>query len=133
MSDKLLRAGLIRLAHAHPEFRKDLLPLIKSAADFPADSIGEVKPGGSAEGVTGKGDNGPTESDADKPWMKGEFTQQESTEMLVDQETGEFSDGKANDAPRKFASEQTLRARLIRLAHSHPEFRKDLLPLLSGK
>ncbi len=28
MSDKQLRAGLIRLAHAHPEFRKDLLPLI---------------------------------------------------------------------------------------------------------
>lgn len=28
MSDKALRAGLIRLAHSHPEFRKDLLPLI---------------------------------------------------------------------------------------------------------
>jgi len=28
MSDKALRAGLIRLAHSHPEFRKDLLPII---------------------------------------------------------------------------------------------------------
>lgn len=28
MSDKTLRAGLIRLAHSHPEFRKDLMPLI---------------------------------------------------------------------------------------------------------
>lgn len=130
MSDKQLRAGLIRLAHQHPEFRKDLLPLLKQAADFPADSIGEVKPGGSAEGVKGKGDNGPTESDASKPWMTGEFTQQEGTEMLVDQETGEFSDGKANDAPRKFASDKALRASLIRLAHSHPEFRKDLLPII---
>lgn len=26
-----LRSRLIRLAHAHPEFRKDLLPLIKQA------------------------------------------------------------------------------------------------------
>lgn len=31
MSDALLRARLIRLASEHPEFRKDLLPLIKSA------------------------------------------------------------------------------------------------------
>jgi len=28
MSDRLLRAGLIRLAHAHPEFRADILPLV---------------------------------------------------------------------------------------------------------
>jgi hypothetical protein len=28
MSDKALRAGLIRLAHSHPEFRKELLPIL---------------------------------------------------------------------------------------------------------
>jgi hypothetical protein len=132
MSDKQLRAGLIRLAHQHPEFRKDLLPLLRQAADFPPDTIGEVKPGGSAEGVKGKGDNGPTESDASKPWMAGEFSQQENVEMLADQESGEFSDGKANDAPKKYASEDVLRQRLIRLAHQHPEFRKDLLPILTA-
>lgn len=31
MSDRHLRSSLIRLASEHPEFRKDLLPLIKSA------------------------------------------------------------------------------------------------------
>lgn len=32
MSDSHLRTQLIRLAHAHPEFRGDLLPLLKTAA-----------------------------------------------------------------------------------------------------
>lgn len=34
-SDSLLRAGIIRLAHEHPEFRDDLLPLVKSSALTP--------------------------------------------------------------------------------------------------
>ncbi len=29
----ILRSKLIRLAHAHPEFRKDLVPLLKTAQD----------------------------------------------------------------------------------------------------
>jgi len=138
MSDKQLRAGLIRLAHQHPEFRNDILPLLKNAeaasnGGFPADTIGEVKPGGSAEGVKGQAaGGGATISDADKPWMKNEYTQQENVEMLDDQVDGTFSDGKANDAPMKFASDKQLRASLIRLAHSHPEFRKDLLPLITA-
>ncbi len=35
MSDTNLRAQLIRLAHEHPEFRKDILPLVKEAAAKP--------------------------------------------------------------------------------------------------
>lgn len=131
MSESAIRAGLIRLAHAHPEFRKDLLPLIqRQAADFPADSIGDVHPGGSAEGVKGKPDG--TVSDADKPWMKGEFTQQEFVEMLDEQESGGFGDGKVQESPNKYASDKVLRERLIRLAHSNPEFRADLLPLIKS-
>jgi hypothetical protein len=35
MSDKNLRKKLIRLAHTNPELRKDLLPLLKEAAETP--------------------------------------------------------------------------------------------------
>lgn len=33
MSESTLRTALIKLAATHPEFRKDLLPLLKTAAD----------------------------------------------------------------------------------------------------
>lgn len=33
MSDSQLRKSLIRLAHQHPEFRGDLLPLLRQAAE----------------------------------------------------------------------------------------------------
>ncbi len=36
MPDPTLRSKLIRLAHAHPEFRDDLLPLLKDAAFSPS-------------------------------------------------------------------------------------------------
>jgi hypothetical protein len=121
MTDAQLRSRLIRLAHTHPEFRKDLLPLVKEAADFPADSIGEQVSG--PEGIPG--------SDAQKPWAKGEFTQKENVELAEKQEAGQLSDGKADPMGKSAASERQLRAGLIRLAHTHPEFRKDILPLLS--
>lgn len=97
MSDTLLRNRLIRLASEHPEFRKDLLPLIASASNggFDPEEIGENKPGGSAEGDKG--------SDAAKPWAKGEFSQQENRELAEKQEKGLVSDGKADEAPQKVA------------------------------
>lgn len=98
MSDTL-RSKLIRLAHTHPEFRDDLLPLIKSATGFPADSIGEVV----------KGPEGGPGSDAKKPWAKGEFTQVENEELDDKQEAGQLSDGKADPAS-KAASDLGLRA-----------------------
>ena len=137
MSDKALRASLIRLAHSHPEFRKDLLPILASEktaeaasnGGFPPDTIGEAKPGGSADGVNGKG----TVSDASKPWMANEFTQQEFSELDKKQEAGVLADGKADESPMKVAAQdKALRAGLIRLAHAHPEFRKDLLPLITA-
>lgn len=99
MSDSLLRTRIIRLAHEHPEFRKDLLPLIKNAeaasnGGFPPDTIGESP-------TPVSGDNGQgTVSDAGKPWMKGEFTQQENVELLEKQEKGQLSDGKADPATK---------------------------------
>lgn len=99
MSDRALRTALIKLASAHPEFRKDLLPIIKSAAasngGYDEMNVGKVKPGGSAEGDKG--------SDAAKPWLKGEFTQQEFTELGDKQESGQLGDGKPDDGPAKVA------------------------------
>lgn len=55
MSERTLRTALIKLASEHPEFRKDLLPLIKSAAasngGFDPAEISKTQPGGSAEGA----------------------------------------------------------------------------------
>lgn len=46
MSDKALRDKIIRLAHAQPKLRKDLLPLLKTAAQYTPqldDSFGSPK------------------------------------------------------------------------------------------
>ena len=88
MADSDLRRKLIRLAHENPKFRPHLLPLLKQAAGFPADSIGEEVSG--PEGGPG--------SDAKKPWAKGEFTQQEFAELDAKQVGGKLSDGKADPA-----------------------------------
>lgn len=85
MSDTLLRNSLIKLAHTHPEFRKDLLPLIKSAG------CEKLPEGGMRDNCEKK-----------------------------------VEEGKKND------KEASLRSGLIKLAHSHPEFRKDLLPLITA-
>jgi hypothetical protein len=111
-TDKDLRSRLIRLAHAHPEFRGDLLSLIKSAdaasnGGFPPDSIGEKV----------KGPDGGPGSDAKKPWSKGEFTQQENVELDEKQEKGLLSDGKADSAPAgKSASAEDFAKRAFRVA-----------------
>lgn len=43
MSDKGLRAKVIRLAHAKPELRENLLPLLKEAHSRDSDVLGQVK------------------------------------------------------------------------------------------
>lgn len=43
MSDRSLRSALIRLAHVRPEFRKDILALLKSADDAGAASHDQNK------------------------------------------------------------------------------------------
>ena len=123
MSDAALRKSLIRLAHSNPELRADLLPLLKEATEFPPDSIGKEVSG--PEG--GKG------SDAEKPWAKGQFTQEKFVELEDKQEAGKLDDGKADPtsgAVKTAGEEAALRSGLIRLAHEHPELRSQLLPIL---
>jgi len=88
-------------------------------------------------------------SDADKPWMDGEFTGQESEELLDKQEEGILEDGKADEEPMdlkperptipKSASEKRaalagpereLFEGLVRLAHDNAEARKPVLAML---
>jgi hypothetical protein len=71
-AEQVLVARVIRLAHNHPQIRPYLLDALKTSG-FDPDTIGQIYPGGSAEGVGG--------SDADKPWMDDEFTQQEFSEL----------------------------------------------------
>ena len=116
-SDLNLRKQLIRLAHTHPEFQADILPLLKGAGaasngGFPPDSIGERVKG--PDGVPG--------SDAQKPWAKGEFTQQENEELDEKQEKGQLSDGKADPAGKSASDDIALRAfRMARKAGKSQE------------
>ena len=108
--DSTLRAQTIRLAHALPQFRAELLNAIKQAdaasnGGFPPDSIGEQVKG--PDGVPG--------SDAQKPWSKGEFTQQENVELDEKQEKGLLSDGKA-DPVGKSASANDFATKAFRMA-----------------
>lgn len=48
MSDKALRSQLIRLAHQHPEFRKDILPLV-TACDSEGPMMGKFEEGKPAD------------------------------------------------------------------------------------
>ena len=64
MSDTLLRTRLIRLASEHPEFRKDLLPLIKSAG------CEKLPEGGMRDNCEKKKEEG-AKSDSDKPKNEG--------------------------------------------------------------
>lgn len=98
-----LRAATIRLAHENPELRKHLLPLL--ASDFDPTEISETEPGA-------------LESESDEPYMKGNFTEQETNELHDKQVGGQL--GKA----------AALRKATIRLAHEKPHLRKHLLPLL---
>lgn len=108
-----LRNSLIKLAHDKPEFQDRLLPLLKEGQDFPPEEIGEVEPG-------------PLVDEPDEPYMEGEFTQQEFTELSDLQESGALEDAVADE----MATERALRSSLIRMAKENPSLRAKLLPLL---
>lgn len=180
MSDRKLRADLIRLASTYParsNERRQLLDLVKQAEaeeqvptppyfndseTFPAEDVADEKPGPLEQvdatpqakaDVAGEftqqefselgdrvesddmGDDasrmasdfdpneiaeekpGPEESEKDEPWMQGEFTQQENSEMESIQERDQW--GK-------------VKAFLVRQAHTHPELRKAALDFIAG-
>ncbi len=62
--------AVIKIATENPQARRALMPLIKKASVFPADSIGAPSKMHGEDG-----------SDAEKGWAKGQFTQQESSEL----------------------------------------------------
>lgn len=125
--DSVLRAKLIRLAHQNPEFRKDLLPLIQACDHTEGPMMGKYEEGKPAD---------PTEnmSEADKKeWElntlkhKDKFKAAESLGALPPESVV------LGQTTAQEMADRALRASLIRLAHTNPEFRKDLLPLLAKK
>lgn len=102
-----LRSRLIRLAHTHPEHRAALLPLAKLAS--------EAEPEGATMGKYEEG----------KPADPTENMSEE------DKKEWELNTLKHKDKFKSAAQDDAqLRSRLIKLAHAHPEFRGDLLPLI---
>ena len=61
--------------------------------------------------------SGPEEADSDESYMKGEFTQQENSEMLETQEKGNWGQ---------------VKAFLVRKAHAEPKLRKAVLEVIAG-
>lgn len=112
-STNTLHSQLIRLAHAHPEFRKDLLPLIQACDHTEGPMMGKYEEGVPAD---------PTENmspEDKKEWELNTLKNKDKFKQAEDEESDE--DGEKKEA--------ALRSQIIRLAHAHPEFRKDLLPL----
>lgn len=108
MSDRALRLGLIRLAHEHPESRKDLLPILAN----------EKEGCGTTEGpVIGRYEKGKPADPTEKMSPDDAALWEENTERYKDK--------------FKAAKTKAIRSGLIRLAHEHPEFRKDILPILT--
>lgn len=70
MTKEEILASITKIAAENPQARRALMPLIKKASVFPADSIGAPSKM-----------RGEAESDAGKRWSKGHFTQQESSEL----------------------------------------------------
>lgn len=141
-----LRASLIRLASAHPEFRKDLLPLIACSEAPMMGKFEEGKPADPTENMSPE-DKKKWEENTDRYKDKFKGATQEGPTM------GKFEEGKPADPTKnmspedakkwqeenekhrdefKTAGDTLLRNRLIRLASEHPEFRKDLLPLIKS-
>lgn len=106
---KPLTKALIRIASKHPEYRKDLIPIILQAKkEEEDDKEGRFEEGKGAD---------PTKNMSEK-----------------DKEKWEKYHGKVEGLKKKKAAlqEQLLRRELTKLAFNHPEFRKDILPILVG-
>ena len=116
-----LRTDLIKLAHSHPEFRKELLPLIASEKDACGYTEGPMQ-GKFEEGKPADPTENMSPEDAEK-WKVEHLKNKDNFKGAVDLRYPVQGEGST-------MSDRHLRAGLIRLAHSHPEFRKELLPLI---
>lgn len=131
MSDNVLRAGLIRLAHAHPEFRKDLLPLITAGCEKKEEGSKEAADRGTGgyvlrvekgkyrgsyrfptpqEAVSAAGDHA---SFSDKDETKGLALLQEGKPWSVDSSAGSFTisppKGNSKEAASRIATMAVIR------------------------
>jgi len=113
--DRALSVGLLRLANKMPQHREKLTAMVRKniEANWNPQQIAEKK-------------SGPLHKQPDEGYMNGEFTQQEFSELRGKQESGQIHQ------VDRFASEDELRRRLIRLAHSDAGLRPKLLPILAG-
>lgn len=78
--DQKLRSGLIRVAKTLPKGDAGRKQILKIVADFDAGSIGKKQPG-PISGVPG----------SEEQELKGEFTQQENSELREKKETGKMA------------------------------------------
>lgn len=129
MSD--LRSQLIKLAHSNPELRKDLLPLLKEAAKIPAklkgkklDSLISTTYYQYGNGVQIDMMSIPKIYQEAKTAYDAAGTPEEGGKS-----SGRFYPGIYCQVPAEL-NMSTLRSQAIKLAHSNPELRPHLLPLL---
>lgn len=113
-----LRANLIRLAHSNPEFRKDLLPLIQACDHAEGPMMGKYEEGKPAD---------PTENMSEEDKKNWELN------TLKHKDKFKAAEDESEDDGDDVAKEAALRSSLIRLAHSNPALRKDILPLLAKR
>ena len=82
-SDRQLRAGLIRIASTLPKGDAGRKQILSTIASFDAGTIGEKVPG-PVDGVPG----------SEQAQLKGEFTQQENSELREKKESGKMASEK---------------------------------------
>lgn len=117
-----LQRDLIRVAHAHPEFRDDLLPLILDDGHLKeAKKKGKIPPA-FLEHIKGKKDD--AKEDDKKDEKDGDKDEKK------DKGKGKKGLPPAFLANIKGKGKKATRHALIRYAHANPEHREALLPLI---
>ena len=149
MSDRHLRAGLIRLAHTHPEFRKELLPLLASEKEAGQDEpsywygLDPKKPSITDPAPlpkTSAWDNLPpgwTQDSVESFWDSLTGDVKHKVTKCMEQMQGKVDDpgafcGSLGSAVG-YRSASLLRSAAIRVAHADPTTRPHLLPMLSKR
>ena len=103
----------IKLAYDKPHLRPLLLPIIKKAK-FDPNEISKLE-------------KGPLHHDADETYMENEFTEQETEELRMRQQSGDLNSPEAILKPMHKKAEEELRKATIRLAYENKELRPALL------
>lgn len=124
MNAQELRKATIRLAHEKPALRPHLLPLLKAAEDDDADESDKDARNEEGKSMTmdemteGMSKEDKAKFEANKDKYKDKF------KAAADDDEADDEEGSDKEA--------ALRLATIRLAHSSPELREYLLPLLTA-